>query len=215
MARPSALSLASDEELIAEFCHGDRELAAAQFVRRYQRFVYSIAYRYLGRYEDAQDAAQEVFLKAFEHLPRFERRSSLRTWLYRITVRVALSMLRQRKRAQWLRWEEAFADGEEPHASTPTPEQLHEREEFERYFHRLLASLPEKQRETFVLRYIEGLSYEEISQMLGTSIGGLKANYFLAVRKLARALLNGPYGEYFRQALSRGNDSASADNLQP
>ncbi|MCS6965256.1 MAG: RNA polymerase sigma factor [Candidatus Kapabacteria bacterium] len=205
MAHLTALSIASDEELIREFCHGDRELAAAQFVRRYQRFVYSVAYRYLGRHEDAQDAAQEVFLKAFEHLHRFERRSTIRTWLYRITVRVALSMLRQRKRAQWLPWDEAFSGDEEPQATTLSPDQAHEREEFNRYFHTVLSNLPEKQRETFVLRYMEGLSYEEISQMLGTSIGGLKANYFLAVRKIANALLNGPYGEYFRQASQKPN----------
>lgn len=209
MPQHTALSLASDEELVHEFCHGDRELAAAQFVRRYQRFVYSVAYRYLGRHEDAQDAAQEVFLKAFANLHRFQHRSSLRTWLYRITVRVALSMLRQRKRTGWIPWQEAFPEEEEPQAATPTPAQLHEQQEFEHYFHRLLQSLPEKQRETFVLRYIEGLSYEEISRMLGTSVGGLKANYFLAVRKIAHALLNGPYGEYFRRALQH-RDGTSA-----
>lgn len=211
MPHPTALSLASDEELIHEFCHGDRELAAAQFVRRYQRFVYSVAYRYLGRHEDAQDVAQEVFLKAFANLHRFEHRSSVRTWLYRITVRTALSMLRQRKLTSWLRWDEAFPDDAEPSSPGLTPEQLHEREEFEHYFQRVLAQLPEKQRETFVLRYIEGLSYEEISQMLGTSIGGLKANYFLAVRKIAKALLNGPYADYFRQALQRPNGEAASD----
>lgn len=200
MARPTALSLASDAELIEHFHYGDRERAAAQLVRRYQRFVYSIAYRYLGRHEDAQDAAQEVFLKAFATLHRFQQRSSIRTWLYRITTRVALSMLRQRKRASWLPWSHAFPDGDEPSSTLPTPDRVHEGEEFESYFQRLLLSLPEKQRETFVLRYIEGLSYEEISRMLGTSTGGLKANYFLAVRKIAHALLNGPYADFFRSA---------------
>ncbi len=214
MAHPGALSLASDEELIHEFCYGDRELAAAQFVRRYQRFVYSVAYRYLGRHEDAQDAAQEVFLKAFANLHRFERRSSVRTWLYRITVRVATSMLRQRKRAAWLRWDDAFPEDTEPQASTPSPDTVHEHNEFEQYFHSVLASLPEKQRETFALRYLEGLSYEEISHMLGTSVGGLKANYFLAVRKIAKALLNGPYADYFRQALQKRHDEPRED-IQP
>ncbi len=211
MPHTAALSLASDEQLIQEFCYGDRETAAAQFVRRYQRFVYSVAYRYLGRHEDAQDVAQEVFLKAFANLHRFEHRSSVRTWLYRITVRTALSMLRQRKLKQWVRWDEAFPEGDEPAARTPGPEQLHERQEFEQYFHRLLSQLPEKQRETFVLRYIEGLSYEEISQMLGTSIGGLKANYFLAVRKIAKALLTGPYADSFRTAASTRNGDATPD----
>ncbi len=213
MPAPQALSLASDEELIEEFRNGDRERAAAQFVRRYQRFVYSVAYRYLGRHEDAQDAAQEVFLRAFEHLHRFQQRSTLRTWLYRITVRVALSMLRQRRRLQWMPLSQAFPEEEEPVAQTLTPEQVHERQEFEQYFLHLLSTLPEKQRETFVLRYFEGLSYEEISQMLGTSIGGLKANYFLAVRKIAAALLNGPYAEEFRRRLPqhRSNGAERTD----
>lgn len=152
-------------------------------------------------------------MRAFEHLHRFQQRSTLRTWLYRITVRVALSMLRQRRRLQWMPLSQAFPEEEEPVAQTLTPEQVHERQEFEQYFLRLLSTLPEKQRETFVLRYFEGLSYEEISQMLGTSIGGLKANYFLAVRKIAAALLNGPYAEEFRWRLPqhRSNGAERTD----
>ncbi len=213
MSQLTTLSLASDEELIQEFRQGDRERAAAQFVRRYQRFVYSVAYRYLGRHEDAQDAAQEVFLRAFENLHRFQQRSSIRTWLYRITVRVALGMLRQQKRSAWVHWNDAFSEDEEPTSPSLSPEHIHERQEFEHYFHRLLQSLPEKQRETFALRYIEGLSYEEISRMLGTSIGGLKANYFLAVRKIAKALLNGPYAEYFRQALNTNGNPSKHEHI--
>lgn len=181
----AVLPLISDNAILSRFREGDTDAAATEFVRKYQRFVYATAQRYLRDDEDAYDASQEVFIRALKNIGKFRGESSLSTWLYRITMNVCSSM----KRKQKLR---AFfsLDDVEPFARSRdfSPEQVTENREFEQQFQQLLDELPEKQRETFVLRYFHELSYEEISEMLGTSVGGLKANYFQAVKKLASHL---------------------------
>ncbi len=182
------MALAADESaLIEEFLHGDRERAASQFVRRYQRFVYGIALRYLdGDRSDADDVAQETFIRAFQALHRFKGDSSLQTWLYRITVNTCISF--RRKWKKFVRLEDVLESVEDLRSSLPTPDREVEDADFLERFHGMLNKLPPKQRETFYLRYVEGLSYEEISTMLGVSVSGLKANYYHAVRKLAEML---------------------------
>jgi len=185
-ARAMALSV-DESTLVEEFLHGNRERAATQFVRRYQRFVYSIALRHLdGDHEDACDVAQETFIRAFRALPRFNGDSSIQTWLYRITVNTCISF--RRKWKKFVRLEEVLENAEELASQLPTPDRQVEDAEFLERFEAMLSKLPPKQRETFYLRYVEGLSYEEISTILGTSVSGLKANYYHAIRKLADML---------------------------
>ena len=80
------LALEKDSDIVNEFIYGDTELAATVFVRKYQKFVYSTALRFIQNYEDADDIAQEVFIKAIESIKKFRGDSSLKTWLYRITT---------------------------------------------------------------------------------------------------------------------------------
>lgn len=183
------LDNANDQDIVKAFAAGDTDAAARAFVRKYQSFVFSTALRYLRNDIDAEDASQETFIKALRALPKFRGDSSLSTWLYRITANVCKGMLRKRKLRTMLNLEvvEPFAV-----STSPGPDRLTESNEFEAKFEVLLQTLPPKQRETFVLRYYEQRSYEEISAMLGTSVGGLKANYHQAAKKLALAL----EGEY-------------------
>ena len=179
------ITLENDQDIIREYVDGNRERAATEFVRRHQQFVYSTALRYLKSPDDADDAAQETFIRALKHLGSFRGDSSINTWLYRITVNVCTNMQRKKKVREFLGLDEVEAT----HATQDyTPEQIAENEDFQRKFQKILAKLPEKQRETFALRYFDELSYEEISTMLGTSVGGLKANYFQAVQKIAKLL---------------------------
>lgn len=178
-----------DTVLIEEYINGNREIAATQFVRKHQRFVYSLALRQLNNaHDDADDAAQEVFIRALKALPSFKGESSITTWLYRITVNVCSTMRRKKKFLAWFKNE----DGEEMEVESDiaTPERQMMDKDFSDKFYQILATLPDKQRETFCLRYFDELSYEEISEILGTSIGGLKANYFQAIQKLAKILKN-------------------------
>jgi RNA polymerase sigma-70 factor (ECF subfamily) len=179
--------LDSEEALLSAFRNGQVELASTAFVRRYQRFVMSVASRQLANRLDAEDVAQDVLMKALQSIHRFNGDSSITTWLYRITMNVIVSHRRRERLRLFFRVGEA--DGERDVVSQdPHPDVLAEQADFMTRLHHVLAKLPEKQRETFCLRYFDELSYEEMSQMLGTSVGGLKANYHLAVKKIAAQL---------------------------
>ena len=182
------LAIITDEEIVSALKNGNRELGATSFVRKYQNFVYSTAYRYLDSSADAEDVSQEVFIKAIESIDKFRGESSLKTWLYRITKNNCLNILRKKKVLSLFGM---YKDQElefEIKDTAYSPSEILEKEEFENRFLKVLSKLPEKQRETFALRYFEEMPYEEISQLIGTSTGGLKANYFQAVKKLAKEL---------------------------
>jgi len=139
---------------------------------------------YLKNIHDAEDLTQDVMLKAIKNLSKFEKKSSLSTWLYSITVNSAKNELKKKKLLSYF----SFNNDNEEFFNIPINElngqQKLENEEFKLKFYSALNSLPEKQRETFALRYFDELPYNEISELLGTSVGGLKANYFQAVKKL-------------------------------
>lgn len=177
----------SDEEILREYIHGNREHASKVFVERFKRFVYSVALRYVKNKEDAEDITQDVFIKAHTYIHSFRKDSSLQTWLYRITINVCSTATKKKKRRSDIAVEQQEYTPELVVTDT-MPDKSTEDKEFRVFFESCMAKLPEKQRETFILRHVEELSYEEISDMLGTSIGGLKANYFQAVQKLAQII---------------------------
>jgi len=182
-----ALIYENDKEIIDEYKLSGSSVAANAFVRRYQKFVYSTALRYLGNSSDAEDIAQDVFVKALSSLGDFRAEADVKTWLYTITANFSKSALRKRKfRSMFMLWGE-----EENFEQAPSSINIEKNVAgniFREKFEKALFELPEKQRETFALRFYEELSYEEISKLLGTSVGGLKANYFQAVKKLANLL---------------------------
>ncbi len=177
----------SDTDMIRDYCSTGSHRAANAFVRKYQKFVYSIALRYLKNHHDAEDAAQEVFIKALRNLKSYRSDASLTTWLYRITANICSNMKRKKKFLSFF-GDSGTADFFNMSSHSLTPEQKMESSEFEDGFMEAFGGLPVKQRETFALRYFDGLTYNEISEMLGTSVGGLKANYYQAVKKLSAAL---------------------------
>ncbi len=185
----ASLVYESDSEIIRDYCSTGSEKAANAFVRKYQKFVYSVALRYLKNHHDSEDAAQEVFIKALGNLKSFRGDASLSSWLYRITANVCSNMKRKKKLLSFF-GESERDDFLNVSSSGPSPEQQLVGKEFEDNFMEVLSGLPVKQRETFAMRYFDELSYNEISEMLGTSVGGLKANYYQAVRKLSVALRN-------------------------
>ncbi len=173
-----------DQQLIDEYLRTKSDPAANILMRRHQKFVYSVAYRYLNDYDEADEVTQETFIIVFRSLHKFNGKSKLRTWLYRITANNALSFKRRTAVSRlYLR------DDTEEYMNMPstTSDALQdiENENFKIEFEKALSKLPKKQRETFALRYFDKLQYDEISEMLGTTVGGLKANYFQAVKKLA------------------------------
>lgn len=195
-----ALNLDSDALILEAYRSGKTEQAATAFVRRNQRFVYAIALRQLNHPEDARDASQEVFMRALKGLEGFKGESTLQTWLYRITINVCNNMRRKKKIVSWFSIGEGVDERDVQHHEI-SPAEASVQSDFERYFAGVLAKLPEKQRETFALRYYDELSYEEISAMVGTSVGALKANYHWAVKKIAAQLRDSEYYESWREAI--------------
>jgi RNA polymerase sigma-70 factor (ECF subfamily) len=159
-----------DSDLIARFKKGDAS-AFESLVRKYQDRVYNLCRYMLQDPEDAQDAAQDAFLKAYKGLKGFRPDSSLYTWIYRIAVTTCLDYKRRSHRE---------ASRSEPlnenlPSEEPLPEQLYASAEIPRSIQLAVQKLPEKLRAAIVLREIEELSYEEIAEVLHTSPGTVKS----------------------------------------
>ena len=176
----------SEGDILDLISLGKSHQAMNLIMSRFKRFVFSIAIRYMRDEEDAKDITQEAFIKAYQSIETFRGDSHIRTWLYAITRNLCLNALDKQKRKGQILSIDSHDYFELP--ASERSDSLVEHAEFTSFFNECMSILPEKQRETFILRHIEELSYEEISTMLGTSIGGLKANYFQAVQKLAQYL---------------------------
>jgi len=170
----------SDSELIELFQNGD-ESAFNHLVLRYQEKVYWVARRFVNDHDGADDVTQDVFCKVYESLGSFRGEASVYTWLYRITVNIALNSLRRQKVREFFRIDEMFEAKDE---DSVAPDEALEQQEQKTLIEEAITKLPEKQKSVFVLRYYDELPYEDISKILKTSVGGLKANYFHAVKKI-------------------------------
>jgi RNA polymerase sigma-70 factor (ECF subfamily) len=175
---------ASDRELMARLAGGDREALTPLMERHYRR-VYRIALAYLRDADDALDAVQETFVKAFEHAARWNPAAEVAPWLMRIAVNHSIDRYRRTRRRR--RTEEPLepADREaQVAAPDPSPERrVHGRELSERIASALQA-LPERQRDVFVLRHYDEMSLEEIARCLGLSLGTVKSSLHRAIRRL-------------------------------
>jgi RNA polymerase sigma-70 factor (ECF subfamily) len=172
-----------DEQQLVAACLAGRAGAFDVVVERHRRSVYQLCYRFVGNHEDASDLSQDVFLRAYRGLKSFRGGSSLATWLYRIGVNVCLNRLALKKPAI----EDIDA---RPHVDTSRESQVERvlREERGAQVRAAIAQLPPKQRATLVLRMYQELSHEEIAQVLGSSVGAVKANFFHAMGNLKKIL---------------------------
>ena len=189
--RPAALTIdfgaADDRSLVALFLDGHRE-AFDVIVERHRRHVYQICYRFVGNHEDASDLAQDVFVRAFKGLRKFKGDAALATWLYRVGVNTCLNRVATKQ----LRVEPLEAPGEagaaQYVAQGEDPLDQVVRGERAAEVRAAIAKLPPKQRATLMLRAYQDLTHEEIAQILGSSVGAVKANFFHALGNLKRIL---------------------------
>lgn len=170
----------TDLELVDRFRNGE-ESAFNELANRYKEKIYWTVRRFVHEHQDADDIVQQVLWKAYEGLKGFRSDSSVFTWLYRIAVNTSLNAVRKKKVREFLQFDELF---ESDSPESERPDEVLEREEERSLIERAVQKLPEKQKSVFVLRYYEQLPYEEIAGILKTSVGGLKANYFHAVKKI-------------------------------
>jgi len=174
-----------DEELVHAFQSGD-ERAFDVLVKRYQERIRLLCLRYLADLQEADDAAQEVFIRVYQHLGDFMPRARFSTWLYRVAVNDCLNRLRARRRRQWMqpfsRVSEAALQAKSE-ASNPAVD-LERREEHAKV-RTALARLSDDQRTAILLHRYEGLSYKEIAEVMNCSVSAVEARLHRAKIKLA------------------------------
>jgi RNA polymerase sigma-70 factor (ECF subfamily) len=169
------------ERALVEACRRGERGAFDQLVLRHQRDIYRLCYRYVNNHEDADDLAQEVFVKAWRAIPRFRGDSSFSTWLYRIAVNACLTFRAARRPAS----EELPETLADPRAGAEA--RVGDEEEASRV-REAVSRLPEKQRATLILKVYHELSHEEVAKILGSSVGTVKANLFHALANLRKRM---------------------------
>lgn len=158
-----------------------RRKAFGILVEQYSERLYWVIRHIVGRHEDADDALQNAFLKTWNKLDEFRGDANIGTWLHRIAVNEALDFLRRERK-------HAGADIDAGEIRSVFADEFFDGDEAERLLREAMETLPEAQRAVFSLKYYDNKQYKEISQILGTSEGGLKANYHYAVEKIRRFL---------------------------
>jgi RNA polymerase sigma-70 factor (ECF subfamily) len=191
MARTGAEAGRSDAELISA-AQGNDHVAFETLVRRYSERAYRAAYRVVRDQQAAEEVLQEALIKAYRALPRFEARSSFYTWLYRITVNLALDRRRRGKRAPAVEWDDAIAHEIDPRSTLPepaNPEVASLRLEVRELVAEGIQTLPDGQREVLLLREVDGLSYEEIAETMQISKGTVMSRLHYARKKMMAFLV--------------------------
>lgn len=177
-----------DDQLLEKSRSGDVE-AFEQLISKYEKKIYTIAYRFMGNHEDASDLAQEAMLKAYRSMAKFRGDASFKTWLYHITANVCRDELRKRSKRQEVSLDQplVFEDGEAPRQTadwSAVPEDLYESKEMQEYLGKLIRGLTDEYRMVIVMRELQGLSYEEIAMKLDCSLGTVKSRLSRARKAL-------------------------------
>ena len=179
MTEPLPPSADEDAALMLSVRRGD-ERAFEELVRRHQDRVVSLAYRYLGSAADAEDLAQEVFLRVHRARESYEPAARFSTWLHRITVNASLNFLRGRKARKAFSAEMPAGDDDDgaPDPADPdqeAPSAAADRDELARVLRAIVDALPERQRMAILLNKYEGMSYEEVAAAMDLSLMAVKS----------------------------------------
>ena len=177
-----------DSEILEKFSHkSSRNEAFNLLLNKYQQKIYWHIRRLVIDHDDTDDLVQEVFVKVWKSLDNFRNDSQLFTWLYRIATNESITFLNRKKLRNNISLDEtAGYELSETLADSP----YFDGDKAQMKLQKALLTLPEKQRLVFNMRYFDDLKYEEISEILGTSVGGLKASFHIAVKKIEQYLLN-------------------------
>ena len=188
-ARPEAASATDreDDRVLVEACLRGHRDAFDLLVERHQRQVYQLCYRFTSNHEDASDLAQDVFIRAYRGLRSFKGNSAFSTWLYRIGVNVCLNRVGSRTH-KWATLE--MVDRPDMRAERADAKLL--RGERAAEVRSAIARLPKKQRAALVLRIYHDLPHDQIAEIVGTSVGAVKANFFHALANLKKLLKSQP-----------------------
>ena len=182
-----ALTTLSDSELLVEFRNPDsKEKAFTSIIKKYQEKLYWHLRRMVVDHEDANDVLQNVMIRVWNGLENFREDSQLYTWLYRVATNECLTFLEQQKK----RASVSLSDVESGLENKIKADQNFDGKKLEWKLQLGIQQLPEKQRIVFQLRYYDEMPYEEMSRVLETSEGALKASYHHAVKKIEEYIKN-------------------------
>lgn len=174
----------TDKEILDLYNSGQRELAFKELVNSYSERLYWHVRRLLCSHEDTDDLLQDIFVKIWSSLSTFRGESQLYTWLYRIATNESLNFLQKQKIRAALQFESMTSKIEE----RIDEDTLMDGDQLQRDLMKAIQRLPSKQRTVFIMRWFDDLSYEDISEILGTSVGALKASYHFASEKIKAEL---------------------------
>lgn len=175
----------TDQELLEKFKNKDtRHYAFNLLVRKYQKKIYWHVRRIVIDHDDANDVVQNTFIKSWNGLEGFKEESQLFTWLYRIATNESITFLNKKKKNLRV----SFDDIQHTLSRTLQDDNFFKGDEIQLKLQNAILTLPEKQRIVFNMKYYDDLKYEEMSEILGTSVGALKASYHHAVKKIEEFL---------------------------
>jgi len=159
------------------FTNGKEQIAFGHLVNKYQERVYWHIRKMVINHEDANDVTQNTFIKVWKGLPKFKKESNLFTWMYRIATNETLNFIQSNKKkvAQSL---------EDIQVESQSEDSFFTGDEIEAKLYKAIGTLPEKQRVVFNMKYFEELKYTEIAEILGGTVGSLKASYHHAQKKI-------------------------------
>lgn len=178
----------TEEQITEDLRHPDTcRDAFSEVVKHYGKPLYWQIRRMVTSHEDADDLLQNTFLKAWDNIEMFRGEAKLSTWLYRIAVNESINFLNKQRKIQNI-----SMDGENDYMLTSLTslesDELFDGDEIQKCLQEALLTLPEKQRLVFNMKYFDEMKYEDISDILGTSVGALKATYHHAVKKIENFL---------------------------
>jgi len=179
----------SDEELVSRSIGGDAE-SFNQLVLRWERPIYALAYRVIGREEDARDVCQETFLRAFRALGGFRGQAKFSSWLYRIALNLCRDWVRRQRRTPVVPLPEDVDVIELAASREPTEpiEELVARRDLTRAVEKAMARLPEEQRTAIILKEYHGLTFQEIADLVGCPLSTVKTRLYQGLTVLRREL---------------------------
>ena len=174
-----------DKELLEKFSNPEsRNYAFNLLVRKYQERVYWHIRKMVIDHDDADDITQDVFVKVWKNLGKFRKDAQLFTWIYRIATNECLNFLKKKKKRFFLPIHDVAAE-----LSNKLDNSSHiSGDEIQLKLQKALLKLPEKQRLVFNMKYFDDMTYQQISDIVGTSVGALKASYHLATKKIEEFL---------------------------
>jgi RNA polymerase sigma-70 factor (ECF subfamily) len=179
----------TDEELVAQSIRGDAD-SFNQLILRWERPIYALAYRTIGREEDARDVCQETFLRAFRALPRFRGQAKFSSWLYSIALNLCRDWIRRERRAPTIQAPEHVDLLELAAAAGPseTVETFVARRDVPRAVKQAMARLPPEQRTAILLKEYHGLTFQEIADIVGCPLSTVKTRLYQGLAVLRREL---------------------------